>query len=112
SRDVANARVRCESQHFRMVRVDGIHFSLKFPAQQVLQNGAAYGAGTTGRANDGHRVWSKHCVQAVSLWCCLFLFIRRSSHETSLGRTHKSSSSLNLAAAETAISRIGYRRMV
>ena len=87
SRDVANARVRFEPQHFRMLRVDGIHFSLRLTVQQVLQNGVAHGARTTGRTDDCHRGWSEHGVQAVSPGLAA-LFIRRSSHQTSLGRTH------------------------
>jgi hypothetical protein len=61
-----------------MLRVNGIHFPVIAATQQVLKNGPAYSAGTTGRADDGHRAWSEHCVQAVFLWGCLFLFIRRS----------------------------------
>ena len=65
-RDVANALVGFQPQHFRILGVDGIYFALKATVQQVLKDAAAHGAGTAGCANDGYRAWSKHCVQAAS----------------------------------------------
>ena len=85
SGDVTNASVGLEPKHFRMLRVDGIHLALKATAQQVLKNGPPHCAGPTCGANDGHRAWREHCVQAVSLRCCLFLRIRWLFHETRLG---------------------------
>ena len=74
-RDVANALVSFVSENLVVHGVNGIDFSAKGIAQQVLQNGSTYGAGTTGGADDGHRSWGKHCVQAVFLRGRLLLFI-------------------------------------
>src|SRR5271166_1285401 len=95
ARNVADTPVGFDSQHFRMLRVNGVDFSSKALVPQILQNGPAYGARTTGRTDERHGGWREHCIQAVSRgW---FFFIRRSSHQTSLGRTHSSPSSLDLA---------------
>src|SRR5208337_2278882 len=75
--------------------IDGVHFSLELAAQQILQNSAAYGAGTTGRANHSHRRGSKHHVQAIALERRLILFFRWQPHEISAGRTHTRSSPLD-----------------
>jgi len=74
-RDIANALVSFESEHFVMLGVDGIDFAPKGIAQQILENSPADGAGTAGGADHGHRRWSEQCVQALLLRDLLVVFL-------------------------------------
>ena len=54
-------------QHFRMLRIDGIHFYRMFAVQQILQKRVPNRTGAIGSADHGHRRGREHGVQAVGL---------------------------------------------